>query len=250
MYVPLPVKNTFIQFDSLIEPLSLLPKATTAPAEYRPGQFLRSASRTISTQTSTNSPMATFTKNSSLFAGSFYASQNQAGKSETDSEPGLFEDPIPECDEQPLQEGQLRVTADRCQVQWLPETKRLGRHSAEHQIVSSRFELQICGEVVGFLLMIRPARTQNRRGTMRAAFKNTQHRQIQLKCLDDLESLPKNSVQVTFTVGLEQRRVTYDFQQPVCEPNGAQGLWELPVPRRGEKPVVIKVSISAAQSRW
>jgi hypothetical protein len=62
--------------------------------------------------------------------------------------------------------------------------------------------------------------------------------------------LSHSSVQVTFTVGTEQRRVTYDFQSPVCEPAGTQGLWELPAPKRGGKPAVIKVNFSAAPSRW
>jgi len=171
-------------------------------------------------------------------------------KSETDSEPPLDDDSLPEEEEQPLQEGQLRVTEDRCGVQWCPDSKRLGRQSAEHQVVSSRFELQVCGQSVGFLLMIRPARTQNRRGVVRAAFKNTQQRQIQLKCLDDIEGLPGTSVQVTFAVGTEQRQVAYDFLSPVCEPAGGQGLWDLPAAKRGEKPVIIKVSFSVAPSRW
>merc|ERR1712118_387875 len=102
-------------------------------------------------------------------------------------------------------------------VMWAPGSKRLGKHSAEHQVVSGRFELNVCGQTVGYLLMIRPARTQNRKGVLRAAFKNTQQRQIQLKCLDDLEG---------------------------------QGLWDLPAAKRGEKPIVIKVDISAAPSRW
>merc|ERR1712224_272385 len=178
--------------------------------------------------------------------GSFYASQNHTVKSETDSEPrsdpALDEDPIREEDEEPLQEGQLRVTEDRCGVQWAPESKRLGRQSAEHQVVSSRFELQVCRQSVGFLLMIRPARTQNRRGVMRAAFKNTQQRQIQLKCLDDIDSSSKTLVHVTFTVGMEQRQVKYDFQSPVCEPLAGESLWDLPA-KRGQKPIVIKVSM-------
>lgn len=261
MYIPvrhIPVKNTFIQFDSLPELRSLLlPKSTTAPPEYHPGHLLRAASRTISTQTQStcaNTPTAGCTKSSSFYAtqnsaGPFDATQDQTAKSETDSEPAQNEDPMPD-EEQPLQENQIRVTIDHCGVQWAPESKKLGRRSAEHQIVSSRFELHVCGRSVGFLLMIRPARTQNRRGVMRAAFKNTQRRQIQLKCLDDMEGLSNTPVQVTFTVGTEQRVMTYDFQSPVCEPTGDQGLWDLDAPKGAENPVCIKVSISAAPSRW
>lgn len=260
MYVPLPVKNTFIQFDSVQEPLLLLPKSTTAPAEYHPAQLRQVVSRTVSTQThstptsiftagcSNNSPSCSI--HNKTRTGSFYAVQKQTAKSETDSEPALDDTSIPEDEEEPLQEGQLRVTSDRCGVQWAPDSKRLGRHSTEHQVVSSRFELQVCGQSLGFLLMIRPARTQNRRGVVRAAFKNTQQRQIQLKCLDDLEGLQDTCVLVNFTVGTEQRCLTYDFQSPVCEPAGDSGLWTLPSPKGGEKPVVIKVSISAAPSRW
>lgn len=260
MYIPvqdIPVKNTFIQFDSLPELRSLLlPKSTTAPPEYHPGHLLRAASRTVSTQTqstSANTPTAGYIESSSFYAaqnsaGPFYASQNQTAKSETDSEPAQSEDPIPE-EEQPLQENQIRVASDHCGVEWAPGSKKLGRYSAEHQVVSSRFELHVCGRSVGFLLMIRPARTQNRRGVMRAAFKNTQKRQIQMKCLDDMEGLPNTPVQVTFTVGTEQRMMTYDFQSPVCEPTGDQGLWDLNVPKDAD-PVCIKVRISAAPSRW
>jgi len=255
MYVQLPVKNTFIHYTNLAEPpMFVLPKSTTAPAEYHASQLQRHPSRTVSTQTpgtQESSPTEHRANRESFYefqnrTGSFYGAQ---GQESTDSEPTLDEEPIPD-EEPPLQEGQLRVTSDRCGVQWAPDRKRLGRYSAEHQVLSSRFELQICGRSIVFLLMIRPSRTQNRRGVVRAAFKNTQQRQIQLKCLDELEGLPKIPVQVTFTIGTEQRQVAYDFQTPVCEPVGSQSLWDLPDPKRGEKPVVIAVTIAAGPSRW
>jgi len=259
-YYPVPVKHTFIQFDDLREPWQFLPKSTTAPAEYHRGQLLPTASRTVSTQTQStliSSPNAGHTTNSSCYttqpAMTFYATQNQIEKAETDSTysgSAQDEELIPEEEEQPLQEGQLQYTRNKTGVMWAPGSKRLGKHSAEHQVVSGRFELNVCGQTVGYLLMIRPARTQNRKGVLRAAFKNTQQRQIQLKCLDDLEGLTKTPVQVTFTVGTEQRRMTYDFQSPICELPGGQGLWDLPAAKRGEKPIVIKVDISAAPSRW
>eukprot|EP00746_Dinoflagellata_sp_MGD_P165533 gnl/MRDRNA2_/MRDRNA2_94860_c0_seq1.p1 gnl/MRDRNA2_/MRDRNA2_94860_c0~~gnl/MRDRNA2_/MRDRNA2_94860_c0_seq1.p1 ORF type:complete len:296 (-),score=49.72 gnl/MRDRNA2_/MRDRNA2_94860_c0_seq1:159-953(-) len=261
MKVPLPhyfppVRNTFIQFDNL--PWPLLEKSTTAPPGYP--QLPRTASRTISTQTqsSVSSTPNDGRINDSFFTTqlsmSFYSKGNhseKSEKSETDSTGSAFEDDTsPDEEEQSVQEGQLRYTKDESGVIWVPESKRFGKHSAEHQVVSSRFELNVCGQSVGFLLMIRPAKTQNRKGVLRAAFKNTQQRQIQLKCLDEVESLFKIPVQVTFTVGSEQRRLTYDFQSPICELPGGQGLWDLPAPKRGEKPIVIKVNISAAPSRW
>jgi hypothetical protein len=183
---------------------------------------------------------------------SFYETRNQTEKSDTDStySGSVPDEPIPEAEEELMHEGQLRHTSDKRGVIWAPESKRFGKHSAEHQVVSSRFELNVCGQNVGFLLMIRPAKTQNRKGVLRAAFKNTQQRQIQLKCVDEVEGLSKIPVQVTFAVGAEQRRLTYDFQSPICELPGSQGLWDLPSPKRGEKPIVIKVSMSAAPSRW
>merc|ERR1719316_2253102 len=128
MYIALPIKNTFIQFDGILEPLPLLPKCTTAPAEYRPAHLWRKASRTASTaSTQTES-----TPTNTLIAGrtrkgtrSFYETQNQTVKSETDSEPAPEEEPIPEGEEiQGLQEGQLRVMNDCCGVQWAPDSKR------------------------------------------------------------------------------------------------------------------------------
>lgn len=147
-----------------------------------------------------------------------------------------------------LQEGELRVFDNDSAVAWVPEQKRLGRQSADHQVISPRFTLRIAGRNVMFLMMLQPARTQNRRGIVRAAFKNTQQRQVQLKCLEDLESFDGVSVQVTFTVGSEQRKVMYDFQQTVCEPMGNKNLWDI-MPKRGEM-LAIEVRVAAGPARW
>jgi len=170
--------------------------------------------------------------------------------SEADSESTPDDESCPETST-PLLEGQLRVNDDGCAVEWAPDQKKLSRQSAEHQIISSRFGLRAAGREVQFMLMINPHRTQNRRGIVRAAFKNTQQRRVQLKCLEDLEALGEAApVQVTFSVGHEQRCVTYDFKQTICEPVGSQAMWELPVPKRGEPPLVIRISFAAGPSRW
>lgn len=258
------VKNTFIDGwgSPVSTPVSGLQKSTTSPPVYfgQRQNLQRAASRKDSQleQVLEDEEEVTVPVKKK---GGFYETKTLDGKTSNGSKSGPPEDeeeqePAPEYDAfenlPVLSAGMLRVADDKCTVCWAPKSDQLSRQSAEHQVISPSFALSIAEKQVNFKLMIRPAKTQNRRGVMRAAFKNTQYRQVQLKCLDDPESLLGSSVEATFQVispsGVDQRVTSYDFQTAICEPTAGDANWEMrpPKAKSGEKPLVIAVRLTSA----
>eukprot|EP00746_Dinoflagellata_sp_MGD_P087317 gnl/MRDRNA2_/MRDRNA2_34646_c0_seq1.p1 gnl/MRDRNA2_/MRDRNA2_34646_c0~~gnl/MRDRNA2_/MRDRNA2_34646_c0_seq1.p1 ORF type:complete len:866 (+),score=148.25 gnl/MRDRNA2_/MRDRNA2_34646_c0_seq1:85-2598(+) len=246
------IKNTFIDFSPVSTPVtSGLQKSTTSPPQYfgLEKQISRKDSQCYTLYEDDEENAAAKKK-----AG-FYETKSKKSKSTPVVEDDEKED-APEYD--PLDNlpavsaGALRVADDKYTVAWAPRSEQLSRQSAEHQVISPSFTFEVDGKQVNFKLMIRPSTSQNRRGVMRAAFKNTQYRQLQLKCLDDPESMAGTRVDVTFQVisahGVDQRAASFDFRSAICEPNAGENNWEMrpPKAKSGEKPLVIAVRLTAA----